>query len=296
MTNIAICRSRARSRLRLLSISAMIATLASAAAPAAAQQQRSETDNCFIGPSATVKLAAPLAGLVQKVFVDRGDAVRAGQVVAELDADVERASVEVARARTENAHELAAAQSRLAYLERKTDRITRLEEAEAVSEASRDETDTELKLARQEVREAWFNRHVARLEMRRAQALLDQRMIRSPVDGVVLERALSPGEYLNDQAHVMTIIQIRPLHAEVVLPRESFGSLELGEQAEIHPEAPFGSALIAKITVVDPFIDAASGTFGVRLTLDNPDGKIPAGLRCTVRFRERVAGGPQDAG
>jgi hypothetical protein len=36
--------------------------------------------------------------------------------------------------------------------------------------------------------------------------------------------------------------------------------------------------------VVDPMFDAASGTFGVRLTLPNPERKIPAGLKCRARF------------
>ncbi len=42
--------------------------------------------------------------------------------------------------------------------------------------------------------------------------------------------------------------------------------------------------MIATIAVVDPVIDAASGTFNVRLDLPNPDGAIPGGLHCTVKF------------
>jgi len=41
----------------------------------------------------------------------------------------------------------------------------------------------------------------------------------------------------------------------------------------------------AKVTVVDRVIDAASGTFGVRLQLENPDNRFPAGIRCSVRLR-----------
>jgi len=43
-------------------------------------------------------------------------------------------------------------------------------------------------------------------------------------------------------------------------------------------------SLGARVTVVDRVIDAASGTFGVRLALPNPDLKLPAGLKCRVKF------------
>ncbi|CAN0204246.1 unnamed protein product [Phaeothamnion confervicola] len=40
----------------------------------------------------------------------------------------------------------------------------------------------------------------------------------------------------------------------------------------------------ARVTLVDKVIDAASGTFGVRLELPNPGGRVPAGIKCRVRF------------
>jgi len=45
-----------------------------------------------------------------------------------------------------------------------------------------------------------------------------------------------------------------------------------------------GGTYAATVTVVDRVLDAASGTFGVRLTLPNPDLQLPAGIRCKVRF------------
>ena len=50
------------------------------------------------------------------------------------------------------------------------------------------------------------------------------------------------------------------------------------------PEAPLTGEYTAKVTVVDRVVDAASGTFGVRLELPNHDLKLPAGLKCSVRF------------
>ena len=54
---------------------------------------------------------------------------------------------------------------------------------------------------------------------------------------------------------------------------------------EVRPEAPVNGVFDAVVTVVDQLFDPASGTFGVRLDMPNPDYILPAGLRCTVRFR-----------
>jgi multidrug efflux pump subunit AcrA (membrane-fusion protein) len=45
-----------------------------------------------------------------------------------------------------------------------------------------------------------------------------------------------------------------------------------------------GGKYTARVEIVDRVVDAASGTFGVRMTLPNPDRKIPAGLKCRARF------------
>jgi hypothetical protein len=54
--------------------------------------------------------------------------------------------------------------------------------------------------------------------------------------------------------------------------------------AEVKPESPPGGVYTAVVKIVDTVIDAASGTFGVRLELPNPDYHIPAGLKCQVVF------------
>lgn len=255
--------------------------------PSLAQDDAPFDAQCLIEASAQAKLGASVSGLVKDVYVDRGNLVKSGQILAELDSEVERAALAVARARADNDHEIKSTTSRLEFLTRKTERLTRLAKVAAAPEENRDETDTELKLSVQAVREAELNLHMAQLEAKRAEALVEQRVIRSPFNGIVVERSLSPGEYLHDQAHVLSILRVDPLYVEVYLPLERFGNVRFGDVAEVHPE--IGGHFLASVLVVDPFIDAASATFGVRLKLDNPDGKIPAGLRCTVNFGAQAA-------
>ena len=62
------------------------------------------------------------------------------------------------------------------------------------------------------------------------------------------------------------------------------GKITTSMRAEVQPEAPMGGSYTATVTVVDRVVDAASGTFGVRLELPNRDYRLPAGLKCKVRF------------
>jgi hypothetical protein len=58
----------------------------------------------------------------------------------------------------------------------------------------------------------------------------------------------------------------------------------VGSAVEVRPEVPAGSRYKATVKVIDRVLDAASGTFGVRLELPNPQHRIPAGVRCRADF------------
>jgi multidrug efflux pump subunit AcrA (membrane-fusion protein) len=132
--------------------------------------------------------------------------------------------------------------------------------------------------------EAKINLQMAQTDLVRAREVLNQRVVRSPIDGVVMARTLGPGEYAFDQGHLVTVAQIDPLYVEVYVPLKQFGRIRIGMQAEVYPEDPVGGIHKAIVTVVDQVFDAASGTIGVRLELPNPGYLIPAGLKCQVRF------------
>lgn len=127
------------------------------------------------------------------------------------------------------------------------------------------------------------NKRLAELELQRAIAELAMRTIRSPITGVVVERFLSPGE-LVDQAPIVKLAQIDPLRVEVFAPVALVGKVSVGMTAQVMPEAPVNGVHTARVTVVDRVVDAASGTFRVRLELPNPDYRLPAGLKCKARF------------
>jgi membrane fusion protein (multidrug efflux system) len=152
---------------------------------------------------------------------------------------------------------------------RKAVRNDELYKDKLISSHQKDEIDTELE--------------IAKLQRRQAEEQLQLRMVKSPINGVVVERDKDPGEYVENES-LLTIVSLNPLNVEVVAPAERFGSISEGMVAEIQTLGPVDDVFQAEVILVDQLIDAASGTFRVRLRLDNPASAIPAGLNCYAKF------------
>jgi len=250
-----------------------------------AQERKSQGQfDCLIQPKMVLKLGTSVPGLLSEMLVDRGDIIKKGDVVARLEAGVEQAAVSLAKARAENEATVRSSVAKLEFQRRKDERSKLLRRNDSVSAAVADEAETSARVAEQDVEEAKVNLAIAGLELARANEVLKLRTIRSPIDGVVVERKLGPGEYAFDQAHLLTVSQINPLLVEVYVPLGQFGKIRVGASAEVYPEDPVGGRYDALVTVVDQVFDAASGTIGVRLELPNPNYALPAGLKCRVRF------------
>ena len=250
------------------------------AAPAAA----AGTDfDCLIQPRETVAISSPVPGYIERVAVDRGDLVREGTVVVQLESSLERATVAVARARIEQESAMKSSRVRLEFGVRRYDRTIDMYKKELVPLKEMDEAETAKILAEYGVLEVQENMRVARLELERAEAALMLRTIRSPFTGLVTDRLLSPGE-LVDKAPILKLARIDPLRVEVFVPVAMLGRIGVGSRATVIPEAPVNTPQEASVTVVDRIVDAASGTFGVRLEMPNPDNRLPAGLKCKARF------------
>lgn len=255
-------------------------TLALALLPLSGRAQPLE---CLIEPKMVVSVASEARGVVSHVHVDRGDLVRKGQIVAGLESSLQQAAVKVARARSEAEATIRANQARVEFGERKLKRTQELA-ADGISPLSElDEAETEKLLAELALVEAQENQRIAKLELARAEAELRLRTLRSPVGGVVVDRLLSPGDLAGPDP-VLKIAQIDPLHVEVFAPVSYLGKIQVGMKATVRPEAPVNGKYTARVTVVDRVVDAASGTFGVRLELPNPRHRLPAGLRCQITF------------
>lgn len=269
--------------MHLLSVILLTAASIAVSLPAAAAAIE-EPLECIIEPFQTVKIGSQAAGILAEVNVNRGDMVKKGQVVGRLRSNVEEATVELARARTKSRAKIRAAKAAVGFERRRRKRNRELYRKKVISNQNLDQVETELALREQELEIAQEEARIAALELKRSLAVLGIRTIRSSIDGVVIERALSPGEFVLNEGQVVTIAQIDPLNVEVFVPIALYPDIKVGMSAKVMPEAPIGGELEAVVSIVDRVFDAASGTFGVRLTLANPDSKIPAGLHCMVHF------------
>ena len=243
-----------------------------------------ESYDCLTEPDEVVLLSMAVEGVLADVVVDRGDRVQAGQVIAGLESSVEQAIVAQARAQAQQGSEVSLRKAELALARRKAGRIEDLFKHKNASAQERDEAGTDVDIASARLGQARETKRLAELELARAEAVLARRSLRSPFDGVVVERFHIAGEYVENEP-VVKIARIDPLRVEAILPAERFGTVSPGQAVSLI--LTLGGQKVersARIARVDPVLDAASGTFAVRLQLPNSDGSVPSGLECRIRL------------
>lgn len=212
--------------------------------------------DCMIEPSRTVNVGSEVIGIIDEITVDRGDMVQKGQVLIRLDSKVERATMESRKARYE-------------FAQNEYKRKSGLYGKALIATRDVDESETNLKIAQRDFEEA--------------ERVLERRTIRSTIDGVVVQRLLQPGERVETQP-ILKLAQLSPLYVEVIAPASMLGSVKVGDRAAVMPENPVKGEYTGAVKIVDNVVDAASGTFGIRIELENKNYTLPSGLKCSVRF------------
>lgn len=252
----------------------------------AASGGRAAEFDCMIEARQTIEIRSSVEAVIESVRVKRGSLVTKGQVIATLESGPERAALALAEERARNQGEIKLAEARVDLASKKFNRAEELHKQNFISANARDEALAEFRLASEELTRARENQRLSALEARRAKEVLAMRTIRSPITGVVVEVMRKPGEFgaITFKDPIMKLAEIDPLHVEAILPSAMYGKLHRGQRALVMPEAPIGGQYETKVEIVDPVIDAASGTLGVRLLLPNKKGTIPAGVRCRVQF------------
>lgn len=274
-----------RSGLTWLLATALLAVQAAANAAPIGQQAL----GCLIEPSESIELGTPVVGVVSRMLVERGDRVRKGQALVQLSSGIERAGYSAAEQRSRAQAELAGAESAEAFARRKLERTRQLHSQEFVSGVALDQAIADQEAAAAKLRQVREQLDIAAQELAMAGAQLGQRVLRSPIDGVVVERYVSRGERVEDKP-LLRLVALDPLRVEVLMPAAAFQRVRVGMAATVQPDLPGVPEQPATVQLVDRTIDAASSSFRVRLLLPNPDEALPGGLRCKVAFG--AAGAP----
>ena len=252
-------------------------------APAAAAAEEEGFD-CVIEPAVMVRVGGQVSGLLEIVLVNRGDRVTQGQVIARLSSQVEEATVALLSEQAASTSEIEAQKARSQLAVNRAGRTRILVERNVQSRDKLEEAVAEMEVVKRELAIAEMRLRIAALELNRARKILELKIIRSPIDGVVVERSLFKGEFLDQDGKVATIAQLDPLHVETFLPVSYFGKVHQGMSAKVSPNEPIRGTYSGIVSVIDQVFDAASGTFGVRVELRNPGHQLPAGHRCRITF------------
>lgn len=236
----------------------------------------------FTEPSQTIDVAAAENGIVQEVRVELGQAVKKGEVLGTLDDDVLKATLEIAQLK---ANSTAAIDAAKAELEIKEQRLNALSEINRTSGGSREEfsrAKADAELGRAKLKSAQETLAADRLEVKRIEAQLLRRTIRSPIDGVITEIHREPGEFLSiTEPKVFTVVRLDRLRAKFYIPAENAHRFSKGHRLKVAGQSD-EKPLTGEVDFVSPVTHAESGLVRIDVTLDNRDGRLRSGQRLTL--------------
>ena len=223
-----------------------------------AQSETWETTLSAVGSVSSLKsvsVSAEVPGIVSNIRFESGGLAKEGQVLVELDADVERA-------------QLAAAQSRSDLADRNAKRSEILAQGNVISRAQFDEVDSQRKTAEKD------------LASLRAQ--VDRKVIRAPFKGRLGIRAVNVGQYLTPGTTVTTLDAIGGTFVDFSLPQENLASVRVGLPVRVTFEGS-GDTAEGTISAVDPTIDPTTRNVKIRAAIpEEQKAKLRPGMFVNV--------------
>jgi RND family efflux transporter MFP subunit len=211
-----------------------------------------------IVPARSSQIAAPSAGVVARVLVREGDAVKAGQILVELNDTEAKLGVDAARAELVRAK--AALEHTLAAFKTNT-----------VSAGERNRAEAECRVAE------------ARLGM--AEVKLQATRVLAPFDGTVVTLGVAPGEAVGTGAAPVAVVSdLKDLHAALLVSEEDAGKVAVGRPCKVRMQvgdAEYDAVVVSVAAVVDD-----RGTVAARARLKLPEGVTAPrpGSSATARF------------
>jgi RND family efflux transporter MFP subunit len=250
-----------------------------------------------------VVLNTEVAGRLTALPVDLGSVVRAGDVVAVLDlADfqlrVQQADTALAQARArlgapvdgssdaidpEKTSLVRQARAVLTQTRAQRQRSVELNAGGILARAELDQAESAWRVAEARVQEALEeirNRGAAVAERRAQLALAQQQLadatLRAPFDGVVRERHLSIGAYLDVGAAVATIVRVDPLRLRLPIPERDAAALAAGQRVDVEVDG-HASAAEGRVARLSPAVDEGTRTVMIEAEIPNASGALRPG-------------------
>ncbi len=249
-----------------------------------AQFVSAQSYDAFLEPVQVVEISAPFRDRITAIHVGIGDKVEAGQLLAELDSSVLKARLESAETAASFKGRIDSAKAFVTMQENRYEMLQDLQKSGNARPQEMTKAQTDLFMARAQLQSALEEQTLKKLEAAIIRAQIEEKKLRSPVDGIVvtIDRQLAELIGGTDQERFMTIVQLDPLQALFHLPPEIAITLDHGTTLPLEID---GVAASGTIAFISPIINAQSGTVEVRVTIANPDNNLMSGSRCTFTKR-----------
>lgn len=202
-----------------------------------------------------VDVSAEVAGRVEKLNFKSGNFVTTGDILVQLDNDVEKAEVQSALAEV-RLNELTA------------ERYRKLRKSDAASQARLDEAEANLQIARA---------NVAKLR-----ATIDKKEIKAPFDGVLGIREVDIGQYVQPGEKIVTIQDLSSMLLDFSVPQQYLASLSTGQEVRMTVESYPDRVFKGILSAVDPKVDLKSGLIQVQASFTNDTGLLRPGMFAKV--------------
>lgn len=236
----------------------------------------------FTEPYRDLEVAASDTGIMASIEVKEGDRVQKDQILGTLDQKLLNATLEIADKSKSAQGRINSAQ---ADIRMKSERAEKLQQLQTRKHATQEEVDrsvVEKEVAQAQLLAVQEELVVRALEYERIKIQIEQRIVRSPIDGVVVRVHRDIGEFVSGNDPVVAqIVQLDPLIATYSIPTTFTKEIRPNEEVNIL----IGEEKTATKGTVDyiaPVTDAQSGTIQVKVRVPNPNNTFRSGEKCLL--------------
>lgn len=233
----------------------------------------------------TVEVGSQISGQVTQVLVDYNDRVRKGQVLAILDPQTQASAVEQSRAAIASAQaNVAQAQAQVALAQAEYDRQKFLFDRGIIAQAALDTADASLKTARASVRQAQAGVAQSQAQLRSNQATLGRTTIVAPIDGIVIDRQIEPGQTVASGLNVAVLFTLAQdlsrVNALVSVDEADIGSVKVGQAVRFTVDAFPNDNFTGQVMRIRalPTAESSVVAYTVEVEADNPGEKLLPGM------------------
>ncbi len=214
-------------------------------------------------------MAPEVSAKVASIEADLGDRVKKGQVLIRLDASAYKLGLNSAQA------QYAQAKAALELAADQYDRTKKLADKNLISDEALDQASTNFEASKAQKRVAQANLSIAKRNLK-------ETGIRAPFDGRISARNASPGELASPGVPIISVVKDQVLKIDLALSEMEIKEVKNGMAAVITLPSMPGKEFAGTVTRVGVAADRSSGSFPVRVVIDNSDFELLSGMRAKI--------------